>query len=541
MLKNIFKKKAVIIAGIVAVVLLLIYIGFSIFFMNHFFFRTTINGMDVSGCSVAKVQKKTESSIDEYELTITERDGTTETLKGTDFSLKPEWDDSLNRLLKKQNGFAWFIRLFTKNELTSETLVSYDKDALQQAIRKLPCMEEAKQIEPVDAAISEYSKEDGYTLVPSVPGTAIDDSAMTEAVENALNGLEDALSLEEGGCYKQPAVGDDDEKLLAAIDTLNQYADTTITYEVGDDTQVLDASVFSGWLSVSDEMEPVIDEAQVEEYVSSLADTYNTCYSAKKLATSYGSTVTISKSSYGWKVDKEAEKAQIIEEIQAGEEVTRDLNYSMTANSHGENDYGNSYVEINLTAQHLFLYENGSLILESDFVSGNIANGNGTPTGAYGVTYTEKNATLRGENYATPVSFWMPFAGNVGMHDATWRSSFGGSIYKRSGSHGCINLPYSAAQTIFSHVYAGYPVLVYELPGTESAKGIAQDQAYVVTCAIRDIGDVTLESGAAIASARAQYDALSDTAKGYVTNYDTLTYAEAVYAELVNAQTPAAP
>ena len=72
--------------------------------------------------------------------------------------------------------------------------------------------------------------------------------------------------------------------------------------------------------------------------------------------------------------------------------MERELNYSMTANSHGKNDYGDSYVEINLTAQHMFLYKDGKLVIDSDFVSGNVSKNNATPTGAYGVTYTEKNA-----------------------------------------------------------------------------------------------------------------------------------------------------
>lgn len=149
----------------------------------------------------------------------------------------------------------------------------------------------------------------------------------------------------------------------------------------------------------------------------------------------------------------------------------------MTANSHGKNDYGDSYVEINLTAQHMFLYKDGKLVIDSDFVSGNVSKNNATPTGAYGVTYTEKNATLRGENYETPVTYWMPFAGNVGMHDAYWRSKFGGSIYKYAGSHGCINLPPEVAKVVFENVKKNYPVLVYELPGTESTDATDKEEA----------------------------------------------------------------
>lgn len=225
--------------------------------------------------------------------------------------------------------------------------------------------------------------------------------------------------------------------------------------------------------------------------------------------------------------------------------MEREPVYKQKANSHGANDYGDSYVEINLTAQHLFLYKNGQLIIDTDFVSGSLAGGNASPTGAYGITYTERNATLKGRNangssYATPVSYWMPFAGNVGMHDATWRSDFGGTIYKRSGSHGCINLPASAAKTIFENVAAGYPVLVYELPGTESEKGLAMDAAYEVTKTIDAIGTVTLDSGNAISAARQQYDALTDQGKGYVKNYDVLTAAETSYSQQQAAQQAAA-
>lgn len=530
------RRKLLLAAGGLIVLLIAVYIGFSIYFMGHFYFHTTINGMNVSGYSVEQVKKETENRVSAYELKIVERGGDTEQLKGAEFALKPEWDNSLNELVDEQNGFMWIAHLFKEEDLTNQTLVSYDSAQLKSAIDALSCMDTEKQIQPVDATVSDYNAEDGYTLVPAVQGTVVEESSMLNGVEDAISGLAESFSMEDADCYKKPAVEDDDEGLLGAIDTLNQYADSVITYQIGDDTRVLDISTFHDWISLSEDMEPVIDDAQVEDYVKSLANIYNTCYGARTLATSYGTQVTISNSHYGWKVDTDAEKAAIIEEIQAGEEVNRDLHYSMTANSHSGNDYGNSYVEINLTSQHLFLYINGSLVVESDFVSGNVDGSHETPPGVFGVTYTERNAILRGPGYATPVSFWMPFNGDIGMHDATWRGDFGGSIYKRDGSHGCINLPYSAAQTIFANVSAGFPVLVYELPGTETSKGIAQDQAYAVSKEIRQIGDVTLESEGAITSARAHYDALSDTAKAYVTNYAVLEYAEETLARLKEEQ-----
>ena len=135
-----------------------------------------------------------------------------------------------------------------------------------------------------------------------------------------------------------------------------------------------------------------------------------------------------------------------------------------------ENDYGNTYVEVNLTAQHLFMYKEGQKILESDFVSGNVSKGYTTPPGLFGLTYKQRDATLKGQGYASPVKFWMPFNGGIGFHDASWRNTFGGTIYKKSGSHGCINMPYAAAKTLFENVYAGIPVICYNLAGTENSQ-----------------------------------------------------------------------
>ncbi len=148
--------------------------------------------------------------------------------------------------------------------------------------------------------------------------------------------------------------------------------------------------------------------------------------------------------------------------------MAREPVYKQKAASHGENDYGSTYVEINLTAQHLFFYKDGKLLVESDFVSGNESKGWSTPAGVFPLTYKQRDATLKGETYRTPVSYWMPFNGNIGLHDATWRSTFGGTIYKTSGSHGCVNLPPAVAKTIFENIAAGVPVLCYHLPGTES-------------------------------------------------------------------------
>ena len=536
--KKINRKKLFIILGSVVGAVLVIYVGLSIFFMSHFYFNTTLNGKNVSGYSADKVFDNWEDEIGNYSLKIVESDGTESELKGSDIDMVLQWDDTIARMISKQNGFAWPAKLFNPDQNTSEAIVTFDEDKLDSALDGFPFMDKSKQIDPVDATVSDYDKKDGYTLVESVPGTAIDKPVLKENIEKALYGLADTYQITEGNGYLAPKIANDDEKLLAAIDTMNKYAGSEIDYEIGSEKETLDINTFADWLSVNDNEKAEIDEEKVADYVAELGTKYNTYGKSKQLATSYGTTITMSNCHYGWKIDAETEAAAIIDDIKGGEKVTRDLNYKYTAASHTGNDYGNSYVEINLTAQHLYLYKNGSLVIDSDFVSGNPSKGNATHTGVFGVTYTERDATLKGQNYATPVSFWMPFNGNEGMHDATWRSSFGGSIYKRNGSHGCVNLPYSVAQTIFENVSAGFPVFVYELAGTESQKGIDQDAAAAVDSAIDAIGEVTAASGDLIAAARASYDALSDSQKSYVTKYQQLADSEAAYSAIIASMAP---
>ena len=201
--------------------------------------------------------------------------------------------------------------------------------------------------------------------------------------------------------------------------------------------------------------------------MASLRKKHDTVFRPRTFQTSYGTEITIKNGDYGWWMDTDQEVAELTEMIEQGQSGERTPVYRQTAASYDTPDYGNTYVEINLTAQHLFLYKDGQLILESDFVSGNVARGYTTPGGIFGLTYKQRDATLTGETYRTPVSFWMPFNNNIGMHDATWRREFGKNIYLTNGSHGCINLPYSAAKEIYGYVEKNTPVICYYLPGTE--------------------------------------------------------------------------
>ncbi|MDD7740137.1 MAG: L,D-transpeptidase, partial [Lachnospiraceae bacterium] len=124
-------------------------------------------------------------------------------------------------------------------------------------------------------------------------------------------------------------------------------------------------------------------------------------------------------------------------------------------------DIGDSYVEVDLVNQKVWLYQNGEQLLATECVSGTYGTDRQTPGGVYSITYKQSPAVLRGPGYESPVTYWMPFNGGIGLHDASWRGQFGGNIYINGGSHGCVNLPNSVAKKIYENLDVGTPVIVY--------------------------------------------------------------------------------
>lgn len=524
--------------GVLFAFLLGLLIAGSVYCSSHFSKGTIINEIDASGLTMEEL----ESRMREYVLTVRERTGEgsyiTETITGDQIGVTVSNTDELNGILKQQNILK-AISSYIKGEqqvYTVENLYAYVDSALMTAILKLQGFQESFVVEPVDAHISEYDAENGYRIVPEIRGNVLNQTKTIQTVETAVDALLTEIDLEKAGCYEEPSVYADDAKLTERLAQMKQYTDLRIVYHFGQQEEVIDGSVLSGWLLVDEETNKVsVSEEKIDDFVVMLRKKYDTIFRSREFQTSYGKTITIEGGDYGWWMNYSQEQEQLKEMIRNGESGERIPVYYQTAAVYGSQDYGNTYIEINLTAQHLFLYVNGEKKMESEFVSGNAARGFDTPAGIYGITYKEQDAMLVGENYETPVSYWMPFNGNIGLHDAIWRDSFGADIYKKSGSHGCINMPYLKAKELYGEIAKGTPVICYYLDGTESEETISQpdaEKAQAVVDSIAKIGTVTKESKKKIERARQLYNDASAAQREYVTNYEVLTAAEEAYQSL---------
>jgi len=459
-------------AGIAAAVLVLCLGGAYVFgaqkYRKVFFPNTSVNGVPVEGLTADETVELLNQEVRDYSLKLSGREADPVTITAADAGLHYDFGDSFDRLIAGQNPYAYGLSWFSGKEYRIDTLAKVDEDAFQTVLSGIPFLQKENFRAPVDAVLTDYVPGSGYAIVPEQQGTALDSAAAENEIRSAICGMESELDLEQKeGMYQAPAVTQDNSTLVARRDALNRFVNTEIRYQEGG-SLALTGELIKDWLVMGEGDHITLNEAPVREFVKTVAGTYDTYNKSKPFRTSWGQDITIRGGSYGWRVNQDAETAWLLSAIQSGQKADRMPEFSKTAASHSAADYGSTYVEVNLTAQHLYFYKEGKVVVSSDFVSGNVARGTPTHTGIYQVAYKQKNAVLHGENYETPVDYWMPFNGGEGLHDAKWRGSFGGSIYKTNGSHGCVNLPHSAAEKIYQNISAGTPVIVYSLGGTSA-------------------------------------------------------------------------
>lgn len=359
------------------------------------------------------------------------------------------------------------------NSFQVKVSFSFDEAVFQEAVCSKAL--KAERIESVDAEMLFDKETKTYYIEPEINGTEFEDSSLWELVKGQIDSLvaesepQEDLSIDiPDSIYKKPAVTQDDVELNNLCNLYNQYAKAEITYLFGEEKEILDWDTIQNWLVIVDG-DAVLQEEPIREYVTEMAAKYNSIYYDRTFRTSAGTTVTIPgrENEYGYMVDEEGEYAQLLADIWNNTSVEREPVYAYSGyHRNGTDDLAGTYVEVNLSAQHLWFYVDGALIVESDIVSGCVAKKTETQTGAFPLAYKESPSVLTGNNaengWRTEVTYWMPFFDGQGLHDATWRGSFGGSIYQSNGSHGCVNLPYAAAQKIYENIDSGVAIILYK-------------------------------------------------------------------------------
>ena len=432
------------------------------YFTGHFLPGSQVNGFNCSYMTEDETENLLKQKTAVYVLAVRTRGDGQEGITAEEINLQYTSDGSVRKLLHDQNRFIWFLAFSQQQTYELPASVSYDEELFKQKIDSLKCLQ--NNVEPEDAYIREL--EDGFEVVPEIEGTKIDYEKLTEDISDAVKTGRTVADLEEDGCYINPTAYASD--LTKDCEQMNDLTDVVVTYDFSDRKETVDRSVIKGMLGRDENDNLVVSKDAVAAYVANLAGKYDTA----------GTERTFSTYDNRWVIDQQKESNALYKDITEKKTEVREPVYEQKAASRKINDIGYSYIEIDLSAQRMVLYQSGSPVVDTGLVADS-----STPTGIYALGEKESSA-VPGGGAGETVNFWMPFTDKIGIYgkaglDVTGYDfsddadiaafgsddeSSGTSVFSDSwpGIEGCIAVPEEQAQAIYQTVESGIPVVIYK-------------------------------------------------------------------------------
>ena len=377
----------------------LAYLAASVYFMEHFFLGTAVNGENVEFQTVKQVNSLILEQAEGYGLTLLERGGTEESVTAQQLGMSFSETENVRNYKRVQNGFLWPRMFWQQDTYQIAPDITFDEETFDETLASLSCVREGE--EPEDARVELTA--DGYELYPEQQGSRIKEDVLKEQVRAAAETLTETVDLEEAGCYEAPSLTADSPEITELTAKLDQWFATEVTYEFGSQTEVVDSSVVAGFIQL-DGCEASLSEEAVRAWVAGLADRRDTYKKSRQFNSTLRGVITVSGGNYGWQIDQETETAALLASVEKGETAAKQPAWSREGKAWGDNnDVGDTYIEVDMGAQHMWAYKDGALLIDTDVVTGNISRNYGTPSMVAAIQYKDRNAVLRGDNYATPV------------------------------------------------------------------------------------------------------------------------------------------
>ena len=475
-------KVALVVLAVIVGVVLAVYLAGVLAFSFLFMPNTTLDGTDVSLRLANDVGAEFASKASTYKTKV-KGDGIDLDLSGSDVSLTFDQGAYTRDIVSQQQAWEWPLRILGSRDIKPTTGASIDADKLEALLSPLVDEINKTATQPTDATIGFSEQTQQYEVVPEVLGTAIDMDATIKKVSADVMGLPASITLDDS-CLVQAKVTQDEPSLATAAQNVNRFmkADIPLTLNGIQAGEVTRAQI-SNWIALDDQLNATIDANKLNEWLKTdFCALYDTRGAERTYTRPDGKQVTVPAGTghwgnlYGWTIDEEALAPMLQQAVEAGSTDPIAVPTKHEANAApdaGRRDWGNRYIDVDLTEQHVRMYDDsGAVIWESDCVTGDASKGYDTPTGVFMLNGNRASGDveLRGAidpvtkqpSYISHVKYWMPFIDNAwAFHDASWRGSFGGTIYQYAGSHGCVNLPADKAADLYSLTQAGDVVVVH--------------------------------------------------------------------------------
>lgn len=436
----------------------------TLYYRDRFPVNTWINGIYCTGKTVNEVNSELVSRGGASALVILGADGASEEIDFDAADIHANYTKELRAYLHPAAEFwTGSVQSATFAEIPVGRYL-WDDEKLEDAFYAL---ELAREENAREAGVRvRYSEESGYYLEDGNAGR-LDLQKAYSYLKTCLLYGENLIDLKAGDCYldREDSAGDREQREIFA--KIRDFAENGIVYDMGAEKIPLTYDIMCGFINKENGKDEqgrlVVSEEAVRSWVEQLASRYNTCGTERDFLSSRGDTVRVKYGTYGTELDVEAEVTYLLEALQAarGETEEHVPVYKQQGYVRGLDDIGGTYIEVDMGKQHLYFYLDGQLTLDADIVTGNMAKRWGTPEGIYYVYYKARDVVLRGADYASPVKYWMAAVRGIGLHDASWRKTFGAEIYKTDGSHGCINMPLDVVSKMYEMTEIGVPVIMF--------------------------------------------------------------------------------
>lgn len=440
---------------ILAVILISIGVGANYFLKNHFLYGTVIEGVNCSFLSVEDAKEKIDNSLGNKIIKFSLVSDKEYSVLARELGIGVD-TQQIEKIFKNQHENPKEQRKYSL-----KGFIIFDKAKLQELFELIPELQEENMIKPQNAYITWNEIE--FSIESEVIGNEIDLNKAFSFASAQIKQGEREISFS-SMTNQFPEIYSED--LETERDELNSIVKSSIIFKLSNGEVVtLDVNTIKEWVYQDENGKFHIDiENGVQKFVenlNNLVEEANSQISFK--ATDYNEPIILDiPENLRAHLDIEKQTAEIFKMLGNGESYTVEPIYDKALFT----DTFNSYVELDISRQHIWLYVNGELIMDTPCVTGNVSLGYDTPTGIFYLLNKNEDVYLEGYNrdgskYSSFVDYWMRFYEGVGFHDATWRSQFGGNIYLTNGSHGCVNMPKDAAIILYEYINETMPIIVY--------------------------------------------------------------------------------
>ncbi len=471
--------------GLVVILLIGAYIVGFMMTKDSFLPNTFVNGISIGGMNVNEAAEAVHSGTAADKLVLKKLNGETVTIDYSKIDYTYSTADELNKIMNQESKALWFVNLINKSSYTISTDGTYSEDKLKEIIDNA-----SFGVTPSKNA-KIVMQDDGFVIEPEVQGDIADTEKVFEAAKEAINNGVEEINLLDEDCYKKPSVVSSD--LQGKLEELNKVFNLEVKLDFDYTTENLTYDVFKDWVTIKKDGSYTIDQESVWEWVNSIREKYDTLNKTRKFKSTMQGTVKIKAQRgadgkfdgiFGYFLDADKTAEAICKALKKGENTTIEpvywTNGGYTYDTQGKvkrsaDDEKNvisdisqldTYIEVDLTNQMLWYYKNGKVKHKCGVVSGMPTKERMTYPGIYQLWMKERNKTMRGRtsegSYESKCSYWNYISQNsIGIHDATWQSSFGGDRYKYYGSHGCVGISLSDAQYIYENIPLGTVVIMF--------------------------------------------------------------------------------